>query len=122
MAFGRFDSLLVMIVVIGGPDPLQKLVAKVGVPMKGGMAGEQQVVVVKKQVWCCSWWTVLIFEAELLQLMTECVRFVVHVLVEWKEEKQRAVVHCFSLLVKAETSYTETQFAEPVHMHVQKVI
>ena len=59
MVFGRFDSR-VMIVVIGGPDPLQKLVVEVGVPMKGGMAGEQQEVVVKKQVGCCSWWTVLI--------------------------------------------------------------
>ena len=46
MLFGRFDSL-VMIVVIGGPDPPQKLVAEVGVPMKGGMVGEQQEVVVK---------------------------------------------------------------------------
>ena len=46
MVFGRVDSL-VMIVVIGGPDPLQKLVVEVGVPMKGGMAGEQQEVVVK---------------------------------------------------------------------------
>ena len=51
--------------------------------------------------------------------MTECVWSLVHVLVE---EEQCSVVHCFSLLVKAETSYTETQFAEPVHMHVQKVI
>ena len=54
--------------------------------------------------------------------MTEYVWFVVHALVEWKEEKQCSVVHCFSLIVKDETSYTETQFAEPVHMHVQKVI
>ena len=43
MVFGRFDSL-VMIVVIGGADPL---LAEVGVPMKGGMVGEQQEVVVK---------------------------------------------------------------------------
>ena len=118
MVFGRFDSL-VMIVVIGGADPLQKLLAEVGVPMKGGMAGEQQEVMVKKAGFH-SWWTVLIFgESELLP---ECVWFVVHVLVEWKEEKQCAVVHCFSLLVKAETSYTETQFAELVHLHAQKVI
>ena len=52
--------------------------------------------------------------------MTECVWFVVNV--EWKEEKQCAVVHCISLLVKAETSYTETQFVELVHMHAQEVI
>ena len=44
--FGRVD-LLVMIVVIGGPDPPQKLVVEVGVPMKGGVVGEQQEVVVK---------------------------------------------------------------------------
>ena len=46
MVFGRVD-LLVMIVVIGGSDPPQKLVAEVGVPMKGGVVGEQQEVVVK---------------------------------------------------------------------------
>ena len=46
MLFGRVD-LLVMIVVIGGTDPPQKLLAEVGVPMKGEMAGEQQEVVVK---------------------------------------------------------------------------